>query len=1336
MPRLSHLKSTYRNISATALAVIFMMLGYTNVSASCNSIGFNAAPSYKVLNNPGSVAIADFNGDGWRDVVVTNGSANKVTVMLGNGAGGFSEPTTFAGGSFPASVAVGDFNKDAKPDIVTANFSQPQGVSILLGDGTGNFAAPVSIPINSYAPGVVAVGDFNNDLNDDLVVGISEAGTLLIMLGDGAGHFSAPATFTVGTRPQEISIGDFNLDGNLDLAVRHQFGGSVWLLPGDGTGSFGPVTQVDSSLGTIGSVTAKDFNNDGKLDLAASSANKVAILLNNGDGTFAAPAVYGFSNINASSSIVAGDFNNDGKTDLAVGHTYGVVFLLGNGAGAFSESVAFTLGAGPTFLAVDDFNGDGSDDLILASYSTSGVTLLLNNGTGDFISASFHKVGSAPNSVLSADFNNDGKRDLAVANRNDNNVSILLGDGAGGFATAKNFSVGAQPAGNVSNQPYAMTSGDFNNDGKLDLVTANFTGGGVSVLLGDGLGNFTAIRKTGLSGYPWGIVAADFNNDGKLDAAISRDAIFDKISILPGDGAGSFGDPVDLALSGTSGPRPLAVGDFNGDNKPDIAVGNPIASTLAIFINNGAGGFGAVTTYPLEIFSNPLSIAIGDFNGDSKADLITANEGKDKVSLFLGDGTGKFSAPVYFNVGIDPNGVTAGDFNGDGKLDAAVANTGSAMVSILEGNGAGSFSPAVNYATSYATSITAADFNADGRLDLATDGVDVLMNSCTDTAAASLPNISIGDVTLNEDAGGAVFTVQLSNTSAQTITVQYYSLGQSATSGADFQAVSGTLTFAPGVTSQSITVPITDDAINELAETFEVDLYHPVNAAIKRERAVGRIIDNSDPVPSIIINDASVAEGNSGTTPANFNLTLSAPSGRLITLRYSTADGTASAGTDYQGASSKTLNIGAGSSSAKISIAINGDFSLEPDETFTVNLTDAKNSTLSRSQATGTITNDDASVQLSSSTFTVNETDQSGFAAITVTRTGATAPAFTVDFLTSDNSASTPCQTNGNGIASDRCDYATAVGTLRFASGEMTKTIQIPLVNDAYVEPDETFIITLRNPQAVSLGTSNSTVTIKSDDTQSASQNPIDNQGFFIKQQYIDFLGRVAEQGGFDFWMNRMNNCPVGDVCDRIDTSKRFFQSDEFQERGFYVYRLYDAVLGRLPKYAEFVPDVARLNGFQTVAEQRQSKDTYLLGFITSQEFQTLYGAYISSDGQFADPVGFVNALCAKAGITPASKQTLINNLQTGVRDPAHTVEDFILTPEMSGIGTKYYDRGFITMQYFGYLRRDPEPSGFDFWVGQLIGPNAPHKQDYRFMVGGFLQSDEYCFRFAQISSH
>jgi uncharacterized delta-60 repeat protein len=534
---------------------------------------------------------------------------------------------------------------------------------------------------------------------------------------------------------------------------------------------------------------------------------------------------------------------------------------------------------------------------------------------------------------------------------------------------------------------------------------------------------------------------------------------------------------------------------------------------------------------------------------------------------------------------------------------------------------------------------------------------------------------------------------------------------------------------------KTITLPIVNDSLPEPDETLKLNLLSLQGGAPTSTPSSATLTIGGNFSSNVSVNNVSVTEGNIGMTPTIFTVSLSAAGSQTVTVDYATANGTATAGSDYQ-STSGTLVFAPGETSKQILVNVMGDVVEEADETFVVNLTNATNSNNTSAQGMGTIQNDDTpKVQLSSTNYTVNEADSTGAVTITVIRTGDATIPVTVDFKTSDTSALTPCQTNGNGIASDRCDYATAAGTLRFAAGEVSKSIQIPIIADAYTEPDEVFNITLSNPSNATLGTSTANITITNFNATQPAINPIDSQGFFIRQQYIDFLGRVPEAAGFQFWTERMTNCPPGQVCDRIDTSQRFFQSDEFQERGFYVYRLYDAVLGRLPKYAEFVPDVARLNGPQTVQEQRLGKDAYLLDFINRQEFRNLYGAYLSANGLTAvDAAGFVNALCATAKITPASKQALIDNLQNGVKDPAHTLEDFILTQEMSSVGTLYYDRGFITMQYFGYLRRDPDQGGFNFWVSQLIGENAPHRQDYRFMVGGFLQSDEYRFRFAMIS--
>ncbi|MCA1557331.1 MAG: hypothetical protein LC731_02185, partial [Acidobacteria bacterium] len=256
-----------------------------------------------------------------------------------------------------------------------------------------------------------------------------------------------------------------------------------------------------------------------------------------------------------------------------------------------------------------------------------------------------------------------------------------------------------------------------------------------------------------------------------------------------------------------------------------------------------------------------------------------------------------------------------------------------------------------------------------------------------------------------------------------------------------------------------------------------------------------------------------------------------------------------------------------------------------------------------------------------------------GVAVLRVDRIGDTTTAFTVDYSTSDTNSTTltPCQSQfPNFWASERCDYITTAGTLRFAPGETFKFIRIPIVDDGYVESDERFLISLRNPQGAILNYTNAAViVIPNSDTQPATQNPIDRAEFFVIQHYLDFLGRTPEPEGFQFWLSRMTNCPAGSTaCDRIDTSLRFFQSDEFQATGFFVYRLYDAVLGRRPTYREFMADVGKLNGFQSPQEQRQSKDAYLLEFINKEEFRNLYGQYLTANGaQATNAAGFVFAL-------------------------------------------------------------------------------------------------------------
>jgi uncharacterized repeat protein (TIGR01451 family) len=470
---------------------------------------------------------------------------------------------------------------------------------------------------------------------------------------------------------------------------------------------------------------------------------------------------------------------------------------------------------------------------------------------------------------------------------------------------------------------------------------------------------------------------------------------------------------------------------------------------------------------------------------------------------------------------------------------------------------------------------------------------------------------------------------------------------------------------------------------------------------------------------SISIDDISVTEGNSGTKNFVFTVTLSKASNLVVKVDFATASGTATAATDYQSATG-TLTFNPGDPlTQSVTVQVNGDTVNEPNETFFVNLTNPQNSTISDNQGQGTILNDDApGVQFSSNAYSFSE--GAGHGDITVTRTGDTSTPLTVDYITSDQSGTTPCQTNNTGFASDRCDYATAAGTLRFTAGQSSLTIPLVLINDAYVEPSEQLSIKLSNAQGGALGSvDTATVTITDNDTQVATANPIDDLDFFIRQLYIDFLGREPDPAGFNFWKARLTGtCPAGQTCDRIDTALRFFGSDEFRERGYFVYLFYHAALGRRPTYSEWIMDVSKLNGFKTVAEQEAAKDAFIQEFTSRQEFMNLYNG--AQTGQT-----FVDALIQKSGVTPASKQTLINNYNTVGREK--TLRAFMETPEVQAA---FVDRAFVSMLYFGLLRRNAETAGFNFWMQKLIDTN----HDYRFLMGGFLNSDEYRYRYAQLS--
>ena len=356
-------------------------------------------------------------------------------------------------------------------------------------------------------------------------------------------------------------------------------------------------------------------------------------------------------------------------------------------------------------------------------------------------------------------------------------------------------------------------------------------------------------------------------------------------------------------------------------------------------------------------------------------------------------------------------------------------------------------------------------------------------------------------------------------------------------------------------------------------------------------------------------------------------------------------------------------------------------------------------------------------LRFSSSTYTVSEA--SGHVAVTVNRTGNTSTAVAVNYATSDTAGLQPCSVL-NGVASSRCDYATTVGTLQFAAGETAKTIFIPIVNDSYVEGNESFAITLSNPVGAVLGSiPMATVTIMDDDN-GVQQNPISGDAFFIRQLYIDFLDREPEPAGLQGWLDVLHNtsgqCKLPTACDRISVALGFVRSPEFQDRGYFIFRFYTTALGRNPGYSEFIPDMARVSGFLNSSELEANKSAFVDQFMDRPEFKSLY------DSTLNDPTGYVDNLLKTVGLpNHPARNTWIAGLTSGTLTRAQVLRQLV---ESTEVYARFYNQAFIVMQYFGFLRRDPD-AAYQTWIDIFN-----HSGDYRVIVSGFINSPEYALRF------
>jgi hypothetical protein len=696
------------------------------------TVKLTPAPSADL--NPDPIWVGDLNNDGKDDIVMLHQAAPaaiQVWLADSNGDGGFTAGTSMqvtANSALWATLT--HVGADTNLDLVVADAADPGNIWTLKGNGDGTFGTPAAAPFIGqlaaskplYPSNPVVFGDFNGDGILDFAGGCAAAHTctatnqanqIVVYLADGSGGYLTPVALTT---PDSVYDSCFLAGGQLatsiDLVSANCLDNTITVYVNTaGTFAAGVYYPSGSTLLAPAdpvAVTIAPVNGGGANDIVVTDqqASDVTVLLGNGDGTVQDPKVgYALGGAPHTPAVVA-DFNQDGKADVMVpDYISSFSYLQGYGDGSFRSAVNYyalpvPAGTGLLFsvgIASGDFNGDGIPDVVVGNGQTgglkvAGITVFLSNPDGSLQPGV--RYGATGNYefeyVAVGDFDGDGKLDIAATDALNGGVQIFTGNGNGTFNLGT-----AYPTGGTSTLGIAV--GDFNGDGHPDLAVVNDApSASVGILLNDaqGHGNFMLGPVNPLSVPALEITAADLGNK-QLDLIVplffTNVTSHGAVAVLLGNGNGTFKPEADVSLANCvnsalcQDPVSAAVGDVNGDGKPDLIVtldDQTITQGVVVALGNGDGTFQpTLRLFPTSLNQSfgapdPIGVKIVDLNRDGHADVICTNSKFGTVSVLYGVGNGTFYDPLEFPGGRLPNDIALADVNGDGVVDVVTSGGG------------------------------------------------------------------------------------------------------------------------------------------------------------------------------------------------------------------------------------------------------------------------------------------------------------------------------------------------------------------------------------------------------------------------------------------------------------------------------------------------------------------------------------------------------------------------------------------------------------------------------------------------------------------------------------